>query len=122
LPTTPDVAPKFSDEPLISGATQTIALQAGSPAINAGDDAICAAAAVNQLDQRGFTRPGTDHPRCSIGTYEFEGAPTGTPSSGPTSTPLRLPSVTPSPQPTETPTVVPTASSGVVGHGGLCYG
>jgi hypothetical protein len=55
------------------GPTQTIALLPGSPAINAGNDAICAAAPVNQLDQRGFTRPGTGHTHCSIGAYEFDG-------------------------------------------------
>ncbi|HVO25864.1 MAG TPA: choice-of-anchor Q domain-containing protein [Candidatus Margulisiibacteriota bacterium] len=57
------------------GPTQTVALEVGSPAINAGDDAICAAAPVNQLDQRGLTRPGTDHTHCSIGAYEFGGVP-----------------------------------------------
>ena len=55
------------------GPTQTIALLPGSPAIDAGDDSICAAAPVNQLDQRGFTRPGAGHTHCSIGAYEFNG-------------------------------------------------
>jgi hypothetical protein len=40
------------------GPTQTIALEAGSPAINAGDETVCAAPPVNNLDQRGFVRPG----------------------------------------------------------------
>ncbi|MBC8160987.1 MAG: hypothetical protein H7Z42_07185 [Roseiflexaceae bacterium] len=51
------------------GQTQTMALRAGSAAIDTGDDSACAAARVNKLDQRGFTRPfGT---RCDIGAYEF---------------------------------------------------
>jgi predicted outer membrane repeat protein len=56
------------------GPTQTIALQAGSPAINAGNESVCAAPPVNNLDQRGFVRPGTGHTNCSIGAYEG-GAP-----------------------------------------------
>lgn len=53
------------------GPTQTIALQAGSPAINAGSETVCAAAPVNNLDQRGFVRPGTGATNCSIGAYEY---------------------------------------------------
>jgi predicted outer membrane repeat protein len=53
------------------GPTQTIALEAGSPAINAGDETICAAPPVNNLDQRGFVRPGIGATSCSIGAYEF---------------------------------------------------
>ena len=53
------------------GPTPTIALQVGSPAINAGDQAICAAAPLNNLDQRGYVRPGTGATNCSIGAYEF---------------------------------------------------
>jgi hypothetical protein len=58
------------------GPTQTVALctavgvpagcTAKSPAIDAGDQAVCAAAPVNGLDQRGFVR----HTQCSIGAYE----------------------------------------------------
>lgn len=51
------------------GATQTIALQVGSAAIDTGDDSVCAAAHVNKLDQRGFARPFGAH--CDIGAYEF---------------------------------------------------
>ena len=47
---------------------RTHALLSGSPAINAGDDAICAASPVNNLDQRGETRPQGSH--CDIGAYE----------------------------------------------------
>lgn len=53
------------------GATQTIAVQAGSPAINAGSPSACRAAAAKNLDQRGFVRPGTGSTTCTIGAYEF---------------------------------------------------
>ncbi len=53
------------------GPTQTIALQAGSPAINTGNETVCAAPPVNNLDQRGFIRPGFDATNCSIGAYEY---------------------------------------------------
>ncbi len=53
------------------GPTQTIALLAGSPAINAGDQTVCATAPINNLDQRGYVRPGTGYTNCSIGAYEF---------------------------------------------------
>jgi hypothetical protein len=49
------------------GPTRTVALQAGSPAINAGKQTTCSAAPVSNRDQRGFTRVGT----CDIGAYEF---------------------------------------------------
>jgi hypothetical protein len=62
------------------GPTQTVALctavdmppdcTGASPAIDAGDDSICAAAPVNNRDQRGFVRPGSGHTHCSIGAYE----------------------------------------------------
>jgi len=88
------------------GPTQTIALQAGSPAINAGDESVCAAAPVNNVDQRGYIRPGIDATRCSIGAYEYNSpgpAPTPTHTASPTITPTR-----PTPTRTETPTVTPT--------------
>jgi len=50
------------------GPTQTMALLEGSPAIDAGDDATCAAAPVSGVDQRGVTRPQGAH--CDIGAYE----------------------------------------------------
>jgi len=56
------------------GPTQTIALEAGSPAINAGNESVCAAAPVDNLDQRGFVRPGTGATNCSIGAYEANSA------------------------------------------------
>jgi cysteine-rich repeat protein/predicted outer membrane repeat protein len=59
------------DDPLLDplglknngGPTRTIALLAGSPAINAGDDASC-----RPIDQRGLSRPQGAH--CDIGAYE----------------------------------------------------
>ncbi|MGD0945795.1 MAG: choice-of-anchor Q domain-containing protein [Candidatus Binatia bacterium] len=65
------------------GPTQTIALQAGSPAINAGDESVCATttgtAPVKNLDQRGYIRPGVGATNCSIGAYEYNsGAADGT--------------------------------------------
>jgi hypothetical protein len=50
------------------GPTQTIALITGSPAIDAGDTATCSAAPVNNLDQRGVTRP--QGAQCDVGAYE----------------------------------------------------
>ncbi|MEM7119203.1 MAG: choice-of-anchor Q domain-containing protein [Chloroflexota bacterium] len=52
------------------GTTDSYPLYADSPAIDAGDNAICQAAPINGVDQRGFPRPawGT----CDIGAYEFE--------------------------------------------------
>jgi CSLREA domain-containing protein len=46
------------------GFTQMMALQPGSPAINAGSDADC-----SLTDQRGIGRP--QGPHCDIGAYEF---------------------------------------------------
>jgi hypothetical protein len=48
------------------GATQTRALQSGSPAINSGNFQTCPG-----LDQRGYTRAS----QCDIGAYEFDGVP-----------------------------------------------
>jgi hypothetical protein len=84
------------------GPTQTVALcaavgvpagcSAASPAIDAGDQAVCATAPVNNLDQRGFVRPGAGHANCSIGAYEAdatdqEATPTPTVTPTPTSRP-----------------------------------
>jgi predicted outer membrane repeat protein len=55
------------------GQTQTLALLAGSTAINAGNDATCAAAPVNNLDQRAALRPNGLH--CDIGSYEADSPP-----------------------------------------------
>jgi hypothetical protein len=50
------------------GPTQTMALLPGSAAIDTADDDICAAAPVNNRDQRGITRP--QGPHCDIGAFE----------------------------------------------------
>jgi len=54
------------------GPTQTVALELGSPAVNAGDESVCAAPPVNNLDQRGYVRPGDGATSCSIGAYEYD--------------------------------------------------
>jgi hypothetical protein len=51
------------------GLTKTFALLSGSPAIDAGSDAICAAAPVSNKDQRGVPRPDGLH--CDIGSFEI---------------------------------------------------
>jgi hypothetical protein len=53
------------------GATQTVAVQADSLAINGGNLATCSSAPVKRVDQRGFPRPGTDSTSCTTGAYEF---------------------------------------------------
>ena len=66
------------------GPTQTIALDPGSVAIDAGLDAVCAAAPVGGKDQRGVTRPYGAH--CDTGSYEAVVVPTVTgvsPKTGP---------------------------------------
>ncbi len=55
------------------GPTETMALLPGSPLIDAGDDAVCDNSFVNNLDQRGVTRPQGGH--CDIGSYEAEYRP-----------------------------------------------
>lgn len=54
------------------GPTQTHALQGDSPAIDAAASGPCAAAPVNSLDQRGFTRP--QGAACDMGASEVAGA------------------------------------------------
>ena len=51
------------------GPTQTHALLTGSLAINTGDNATCAASPVNNVDQRGVSRP--QQTTCDIGAYEL---------------------------------------------------
>jgi hypothetical protein len=57
------------------GPTQTIALLPSSPAIDAGDPAVCADPPVNGLDQRGFVRPGAGSENCCIGAFESDDPP-----------------------------------------------
>ena len=51
-----------------------MALGPGSAALDAADDAICAAPPVNNLDQRGIARP--QGPHCDIGAVEQIQEPT----------------------------------------------
>ena len=60
--------PKLDPLQSNGGPTQTMALLPGSAAIDAANDAICAAAPINNRDQRGFTRPWGPH--CDIGAFE----------------------------------------------------
>ena len=66
--------PGINADPLLGplqnngGPTQTMDLGPGSAAFEAGDNATCAAALVNNLDQRGVTRP--QGARCDIGAVE----------------------------------------------------
>jgi centrosomal CEP192-like protein len=72
----------FDQDPLLDpgglkfngGPTQTIALQLGSPAINKGDNAVCAAPApmgLAGIDQRGYDRFPNGDNLCDIGAFEF---------------------------------------------------
>ena len=96
------------------GTTQTIALEPESPAINAGDETICAAPPVKHLDQRGAIRPGTGAANCSIGAYEYSSVNPPAHTATPTATPTRT--LMPSHTPTSTPTATPNAGGG--GGGG----
>jgi CSLREA domain-containing protein len=117
--------PGLNADPLLGaladngGPTLTHALLPGSPAIDMGNDATCAA-----TDQRGITRPvdgdGDGIAICDIGAFEFEVAvPTPTPTETATSTPTETPTNTPTATatetstntPTETPTATPTEPS-----------
>jgi predicted outer membrane repeat protein len=64
-------APKLGALGHYGGTTQTIPPLSTSPAIDAGDDAVCAASPVNGFDQRGVARPKGAH--CDIGAFEFDG-------------------------------------------------
>ena len=65
-------APKLGALADNTGPTQTHALLAGSPAIDTGDDAVCAGAVVGGKDQRGISRPQGAH--CDLGAFEQNGA------------------------------------------------
>jgi predicted outer membrane repeat protein len=65
----PSVDPKLGTLADNGGPTETIALLEGSPAIDAGNAAVCAADPVNNKDQRGVTRP--QGAACDIGAFEF---------------------------------------------------
>jgi hypothetical protein len=52
----------------LTGSPAYFPLNSGSPAIDAGDDAVCAAAPVSNASQNGVIRPQGAH--CDIGSYE----------------------------------------------------
>jgi hypothetical protein len=84
------------------GPTQTIALLAGSVAIDA-------TACLQTTDQRGFTRPDNGEAQCDAGAFEFhDPANTPTPTQTPTSTPTLTNTATNTPTPTPTPTSTPS--------------
>ena len=60
------------------GPTQTIALLAGSPAIDDGDPDVCAAPPVSGVDQRGVVRPQPPGGGCDVGAFEFGATPAST--------------------------------------------
>ena len=80
-PFTTNLDPMLSALGNNGGSTQTFALIPGSPAIDSGNNAACAAAPINNLDQRGGTRPldgdGNGSTNCDIGSFEAL-EPTGT--------------------------------------------
>jgi hypothetical protein len=62
------------------GPTQTMALDTGSPAIDAGQSGAACTSVNGSEDQRGFVRPDIAGTACDIGAYEFgAAAPTPTP-------------------------------------------
>ena len=88
------------------GQTTNMALLGGSPAIDAGDNAVCAAAPVNGMDQRGVARPQGTH--CDIGSYELT---TGSETATPTATATVPPGSTATATPTATATVPPGSTA-----------
>ncbi len=74
------------------GFTSTVSLLPGSPAIDAGNDAVCPA-----TDQRNVTRPKGTH--CDMGAYELDPAD------------LPVPTITPTPTITSTATETSTSTS-----------
>jgi CSLREA domain-containing protein len=52
------------------GTNETMAIAKTSPAFDAGSAALCAAAPVNNMDERGFSRP--QFSACDIGSFELE--------------------------------------------------
>ncbi len=103
------------------GLTRTHALLAGSPAIDAGDNATCPA-----TDQRGVRRPidgdGDGVAACDIGAFEaaaVAGAPTATITA--TATPSAVPTATQTPTAISTATATPTATNTPMPGGGLLF-
>ncbi|MFN8640343.1 MAG: choice-of-anchor Q domain-containing protein [Candidatus Binatia bacterium] len=95
---------------LCTGAGSPAGCSAASPAIDTGNQTVCAAAPVNDLDQRGYARPGGANANCCIGAFEADSGPPALPSDTPTHTPTVTPSQSPSSTPTASPTVTPNAT------------
>ncbi|MBK8022038.1 MAG: SH3 domain-containing protein [Chloroflexi bacterium] len=92
--------------------TYTLPLGSGSAALGAGDQSICAAFPILNLDQRAFPRPQGDA-NCDAGAYESSqigATPTPTPSNTPTPTDTPEPA-TNTPTPTETNTPEPATNT-----------
>jgi hypothetical protein len=68
------VDPKLGPLTNNGGSTHTHALLSGSPAIDAGDNAVCVAEPINGRDQRGAARPAGA--ACDIGAVEADSVPT----------------------------------------------
>ena len=99
------------------GTTPTHALQANSPAADAGQDGVCAVAPVQDVDQRGYDRDnadgngdgGGDSNPCDIGAFERGGAEPPTPTPTATATATDTPTATATDTATATSTdVAPT--------------
>lgn len=71
-PSTP-LDPRLGTLAANGGPTETQALLAGSPAIDAGDPAGCEASPESDLDQRGRSRAATARFACDIGAYDTAG-------------------------------------------------
>ena len=100
------------------GPTETIAQQAGSPAIDAIPYASCTDQAMPahrvNTDQRGQPRPDPEDGAsgtCDIGAYEFQQSVLPTPTKKPTATPTKKPTATPTKKPTATATRKPTPTA-----------
>ncbi|MBL8132356.1 MAG: hypothetical protein JNL42_10910, partial [Anaerolineae bacterium] len=98
---------------LPSIVTYALPISSGSAALGAGDQSICAAFPILNLDQRAFPRPQGD-PSCDAGAYE-SGAIGATPTPTATNTPtptntLEPATATPTETPSETPTLTATPS------------
>jgi len=92
------------------GPTQTMALNSGSPAIDAGQSGSACTSVNDSEDQRGFVRPDVAATACDIGAYEYgAAAPTPTPTPTSTSTSTSTPTSTPAAAATTVP--VPTSGA-----------
>jgi hypothetical protein len=114
--TIPVLDPKLAPLARNGGLTETMALQPGSPAIDAGNPMGCKTGDGTPIttDQRGFFRP--INGRCDIGAFEVGSSAYFTPTITPTPTATYTPSITLSPTPshqpiTATPSNTPTRTN-----------